>query len=520
MTPQIDHVRQELAVLLSDYQTVEDFLAGPTRVRQMGERYLPWPEPILPGDTPKVAEQKKARYDAYLVRAIFIGLVKKTLTNLIGQVFAKETAISVPDSMLVIVNDADHAGTSLEMQAKKALEYGLGFGRGGLLTDYPNVLAGTQEEDSAATQAVVTVKQLQEQNLRPKIMLYNYRQIINWRVSTYGGRVLPSLIVLKEEVVADDDGFKETKVEQYRVLRLTAGVYSQELWVKSKTGNQAFDLDSTAVPVDSSGKTFDEIPFAPFGSESNTLEPDDIPLLDLVEIAKGLWHNSADYQENVFVMGQSTVWFSGLTEEWVKVAMKDGVRLGSRNAVLLPEGGSAGIISAEANGQVVESMKMLMEQAVTLGARLVEVGGKVKSATEDSNDEAASTSILSSSTNNVSSAYLKSLTWCARFMGIELPEDPNAEDALDFQLNTDFDISHMTSQERQVLLAEWQGGALTFGEYRWNLKQAGVAYEDDVKAKEAIDKEEEERIQKGLMGGATGDPGSQNKPPGNTDPAE
>jgi hypothetical protein len=105
-------------------------------------------------------------------------------------------------------------------------------------------------------------------------------------------------------------------------------------------------------------------------------------------------------------------------------------------------------------------------------------------------------------------------------MGIELPEDPNAEDALDFQLNTDFDISHMTSQERQVLLAEWQGGALTFGEYRWNLKQAGVAYEDDVKAKEAIDKEEEERIQKGLMGGATGDPGSQNKPPGNTDPAE
>lgn len=522
--PAIDHIREELKCKLNDYKTVEDFLGGPTAVRQGRERYLPMPEPVLSTDSEDVKKKKEARYTAYLTRAVFYDAVAATLGGLIGQVFAKDTAIEVPTQMDPLVTDIDHAGTPLEMQAKKALWFCLGFGRGGLFTDYPNVAAQKQEEgaDPAAVDTVVTVKDMKERNLRPKIILYSHSQIINWRVSNVGGRVMATLVVLKEEGVAEDDGFEETKETQYRVLRLSKDlVYSQEVWKPGNDG-QAFVLAEASQPIDANGNPFQEIPFSPFGWESNTFEPDSIPLLGLAELAAGLWRNSADYQENVFYMGQSTVYFSGLSIDWVKEAMKNGVRLGSREAVLLPVGGTAGIIVAEANTQVVESMRLLMEQMVALGAKLVEVkqGGGQKSATEDANDEAAQNSVLSSSANNVSSAYVQQLKFCARFMGIDVPEDENADDALDFQLNTDFALSRMTSQDRQVLLAEWQGGALTWEEYRWNLKRAGLAYEDDKKAKDAIDKDQEQRIQDGLTGGIQGDPGSQNQPPGKKDPAQ
>lgn len=522
--PAIDHIREELKLKLNDYKTVEDFLGGPTAVRQGRERYLPMPEALLPGDSEPAKTKKQARYEAYLVRAVFYDAVAATLGGLVGQVFAKDTAIEVPALMDPLVTDIDHAGTPIEMQAKKALQYCLAYGRGGLFTDYPNVAAQKQEDgaDPAITDTVVTLKDMQEQNLRPKIILYSHTQIINWRVASVAGRIMSTLVVLQEEGVAEDDGFEETKETQYRVLRLSKDmVYSQEVWKPGLDG-QAFVLAEASQPIDSKGAPFQEIPFSPFGWENNTFEPDSIPLLGLSELAKGLWRCSADYFENCFYMGQSTVYFSGLSIDWVKEAMKNGVRLGSREAVLLPVGGQAGIIVAEANTQVKEAMDMIMQQMVALGAKLVEVGsgGKVKSATEDANDEAAQNSVLSSAANNVSSAYVQQLGFCARFMGIEIPEDENANDAIDFQLNTDFALSRMTSQDRQVLLAEWQGGAITWEEYRWNLKRAGLAYEDDTKAKDGIASDQEQKIQDGLTGLRVEAPGSQNQPPGKEVPAK
>ena len=48
-----------------------------------------------------------------------------------------------------------------------------------------------------------------------------------------------------------------------------------------------------------------------------------------------------------------------------------------------------------------------------------------------------------------------------------------------FTLNSDFDLSNMSPQERQQLVAEWQAEAITFGEMRAALRRNGIATEAD-----------------------------------------
>ena len=68
-----------------------------------------------------------------------------------------------------------------------------------------------------------------------------------------------------------------------------------------------------------------------------------------------------------------------------------------------------------------------------------------------------------------------------------------AEGEVKFELNTEFQISSMSYQERLQLMQEWQGGLLTFPEARSALKKVGVATEDTDAAKTAIDAELKER---------------------------
>lgn len=501
--PKVDHIREEVVCLLDDYKMVDDFLGGPSVVRKAGEAYLPMPEPVLSTDTETKKSKKQARYSSYKTRAVFYDVTAKTLGALVGQIFAKDTVISLPETMLHLVDDVDNAGTTLEQQAKKVVNLVVGRGRSGLLVDYTNVVAlkeakGEPVEDEAGQpDTEVTKADLEKGGMRSKIVHFDHKQIINWRTGVNNGKTVLTLVVLHSRITEEDDGFEEVKGDRWLELRLVDGFYRMTTWKKG-TGGNAFEVESSVQPKDSTGAPFEYIPFYPIGWETNDIEPDTIPLLGIAELAAGLWRNSADYQENVFYTGQSTPWFGNLTTDWVKTAMKDGVRLGAREAVLLPEGGTAGLLTAPANTQVKESMDMLLQQLVALGAKLVEPDGQVKTATEASGDLATANSVLSSSASNVSAAYVEALRTCARFEGVEIPEDENDEDALDFQLNTDFAMSRMTPQERQVLLAEVQGGLLTWKEGRNALKRAGIAYEDDDKAKAEIEAKQEEDIAKGL----------------------
>jgi hypothetical protein len=121
-----------------------------------------------------------------------------------------------------------------------------------------------------------------------------------------------------------------------------------------------------------------------------------------------------------------------------------------------------------------------------LGAKLVEPRTGQRTLGEAQMDEASEASVLMTCAQNVSKAYTRCLKWCARFVGAVVPETDDVEE-FGFQLNTDFEITRMTTEKRKQLLSEWQSGAISFTEYRSILRRAGTATQTDEEAVAEID---------------------------------
>jgi hypothetical protein len=386
-------------------------------------------------------------------------------------------------------DDASGGGVNVEQLAKRAAGYVVAHGRCGLFIDYPTVETATTRAD------------LEAGNVRPTMQLSAPWQVINWRTISRGGRELLSLVVMSEMFTKSDDGFEMKQEEQFRVLRLVEVVtqvtaesdttteqvatgelvYQVELYRKT-SANWSMVKGYPKVPLDADGKRLSELPFMFIGSENNDSAVDSPPLYDLASLNIAHYRNSADYEESSFMVGQPTPVIAGLTEEWVKDVLKGTINLGSRAAIALPEGGSATLLQALPNAVPFEAMEHKERQMVALGAKLVEQKTVQRTATEAGIDHTSESSILASSAANVATAIQWGFEWCAKFVGVP-------ETGIKFELNTEFDLTKMTPEERRQLIAEWQAGAISFTEMRENMRRGGVAKLDDEKAKAEIDEE-------------------------------
>lgn len=478
MPANVKYTRPEVQLLKPIYRMIRDVLAGPAAVKAAGPVYLPVPDPT------DDSEANKARYTDYKKRAIFFDATSRTHEGYIGQMFYRDPQLNLPSLLSVLEVDVDGTGVGLLQQAKQACEDVLPLGRGGLYVDYSNKL-GTNA--SRADQEKFKV--------RPTITYFAPEAIINWRWTVVADQKFLSLVVLEEKYDEDDDGYEKCEATQWRELRLVwpdrdengepIGVpfYTCQIWREGENGMWASD---PTIPLRGDGKTWDYIPFYFMGSKNNDPLPDRPPFEGLAHLNIGHYRNSADYEESVFVVGQPTPWASGITENWLKEAWKNELRLGSREFIPLPPDGSMGLLQPEPNTMAKEAMETKEKQMVALGAKLAEQKQVQQTATESNKETVIENSTLSTVAQNVSAAYTLALRDCAIYSNIK--EEPELE------LNTDFEITRMTPQDRQVLLAEWQGGGITWDEYRWNLKRSGIAYEDDKKAKNQIEADQKEAL--------------------------
>lgn len=450
--------RKELRDMEADYKKIADCVAGERAVKARTTTYLPMPNAA---DT---SPENMERYHAYRTRAVFYNVTQRTLAGMTGEVFSKEPVAELPSSLDIVAEDADGSGLTLTQLSKRAVRYVLAMGRAGVLGDYP------------LTEEGVTQADVDSGLIQPSLTIYDALHVINWRTVRKGNKTYLTLVVLWEQYDTDDDGFTVTKKDQYRVLRLVDGVYTVEIY------REGASYLGPVVPTDANGLPFDYIPFTFIGSENNDAEIDQPPMYDLASLNVAHYRNSADYEEGVYMVGQPTPVFSGLTEAWVTNVLGGTVRLGSRGAVLLPENGSADLLQMQANSTAFEAMEHKERQMIALGAKLVEQKQVQRTATEADIDSANETSTLVSVAKNVSAAVKFGLQICARFVG-----DENAE--IVYELNTDYKIARMTPQERAQVISEWQQGAITFGEMRAVLRKSGVATLDDDEAREAIDSE-------------------------------
>lgn len=471
----VKYRRPEVTQLSEIWLAIRAVIRGPKAIRDGGILYLPKPSP-----EDKSAENQ-ARYLNYKKRAIFYDATSRTHTGMIGQIFYRDPVISIPSGLEIMMESVDGGELTLEQQSKESCGTVLALGHAGLLTDYPTV------------EGPITLLDQLEGKVRPTIILYQPEQIINWRWSTLGTKRYLSLVVLEEGYDIEDDGYEVKRGTQWREMRIElTDTGKPMLHIKiHREGENGLEVVADYFPRMGNGANWDRIPFSFMGSDNNEPAPDKPPFEGMAELNLGHYRNSADYEDSCHMVGQPTPWGSGLTEDWVKDVWKGEVVLGSRAFLPLPEGGQAGLLQAEANIMPKEAMEMKERQMVALGAKLVEQQQVQRTATEAMGENIVENSVLATVAKNVSAAYIKAFEFAMEYSGITGP--------IEFELNTDFEISRMSTQERQQLLLEWQGGGITWTEYRWNIKRTGVAFEEDNVAKSAIEADMEAALK--LEGG-------------------
>lgn len=449
MANDVTFTRPEYDAALNRWRLVRDVCKGSEAIKAGKERYLPKPNP----DDKSAANT--ARYDDYLKRAVFYNATGRTKHSLVGAAFRTWPTLTVPGALDYVAKDVDGQGVSIYQQSQSVIGHLLEVGRHGLLVDYAAVKSGSvSKADELSGRA------------RASIASYPAEAIRNWKTRKVGGQHLLILIVLREEVDIDTaDGFGSEKVAQYRVLRLDeAGTYTQEVWQEGPS--ETLMVTPAFSPLDGSGRPWKLIPFQFLGSENNDTSIDDSPLYDMAEVNIGHYHNSADHEDSAYFAGQPQFWIAGLDEAWRDHLEEGGIYVGSRAPLTLPKNAACGFAQAQPNTLVKEAMDAKKEDMVSLGARLIERGSAVKTATQADNDSAAEHSVLSLIVSNVSEAYTQCLAWMAEFA--------NAAGEAVYKINQDFTQVSLDAAIMSVLFNAVQGGRLPESDFWQYLRDRGV----------------------------------------------
>jgi len=470
---------------IAKWNLVRDCNNGSTAVKAGRIKYLP-----MPNSGDKSADNQ-ARYDDYLFRANFVNFVASTKEGLIGMVFRKPTELDLPNEIEYLKDNINGDGLTSDQMIKDVTGDTLETGRYGLLVEYPPAPSGL-------TQAEVMAK-----GLRANIKAYPTESIINWRTSTFGGITKLTMVVLHEptEVILDD-GF-ETEIKNYhRVLLLKNGVYVQNLYNDSdellaeSTGIEedgAPILDPDIVPTKADGSTWDVIPFQFVGSENNDSTVDKSPLYDIAEVNLAHYRNSADYEESSFMVGQPTPVFSGLTQSWVDSNFKDGIALGSRAGIPLPEGGRGELLQADPNQMPLKGMEFKEKQMIMIGTRLIQDSSGAETAEAAKIRFAGQNSKVSSLIVNVESAFRQCFTWALEFMG-------GTADVI-ININKELYSSTLDPQMVIALMQSMDRGVIAKSDLQDNMRKGGLI--EAGRSNEDIDGEAEETVMSGGFGGST-----------------
>lgn len=425
---------------------IQDVLKGELAVKAKTLVYLPLenPEGDINSDT------YRQRYSLYLEKAKFYNATARTLSGFVGQVFNKQANQEFPDTVKYLKDDPCGTGIPIEQLAKITLGDVVSYGRCGLWTDFP-VTGGSY------TKADVEAK-----GIRPVVTRYNPLNIINWRTTKLGGKTLLSMVVLRERVLVDSDEFSSQYEYQYRVLRLTAGIYTVQTFKPWETSAVSGDV---VMPLDSNGQPFNEIPFVFIGISTNDFHVDEPPLYDMASLNIAHYRNSADYEEACFMVGQPMIWYAGLDKPWIDTVLKGTFRVGSRGGLPLPPGGSAGLLQVGANTMCKEAMDQKEAQMIALGARIVREASVAKTATEVNSDKVSEVSTLAAGARSTAAGLRSAFAFAQKFTG--------TKEEIKFELATDFDMTRMTSQEILALVTAWQAGLVVTEDFHSVMTRAG-----------------------------------------------
>ena len=418
-----------------------DAVKGNPAIKSGGTTYLPADFAVSDPD----------RYLVYKDRAYFMGVTGQTQDACIGMVFRKPAIQELPPQLEALADNIDGSGQSTEQVSKYAVKEVKEAGRIGFLADYPSAEDVTNKAQEKAL------------GLRPYMSTYTFESIINWKTEVIGGKDILTLVVLKESVEdpTNTDEFSHEVDDQYRVLRLIDGAYTQQLYDDSglATNEQWTPLQA--------GKPIDHIPFTIAGA-ANNLPACDMPMLyDIAVVNIAHYQTTADHRENLFVHGQLTMGISTeLSSAEFEVANPNGVTVGARKGIFLGESGALHSITAPESSALRIALLDLLDEMRDLGAKKVQAGGQAETAEAARINASAQTSTLSTVVMNVSDAMTQCLVDMALFMG--------ADGDVSYELNQDFWEASLDPQVIAAVTNLKVAGTIATADVLYMLRQGKV----------------------------------------------
>lgn len=446
----IDSQHEDYKEYHKQWKRARDVLEGQDAIHNAGIEYLP-----------RLKKQSEEDYKSYKLRSTFFGATGRTLDGLIGMVFRKPMQVE-HNGLDSLIDDIDLSNTSLASFSQSILSELLSVGRVGVLVEYPKV-----------NQEVTTVAQADAINLRPYATIYETESILNWRYERINNVNQLFFVALKECAYDYSDLYEPKEIDQIRELILIDGVYTQRIY-QLQEHTKKYLLVEEIVPL-KNNQPLNFIPFYAFGCNENNLEPEESPLLPLVDLNLAHYRVTADYEHGCHLSGLPTLMISGIT-----LGDNEDIHIGSSNAIVAPDSQAHGeYIEVKGDFKALENnIERKEKQMAVLGARMLE---QQKSGVESGLSQLmrtnGETSALASIVKLIGDQLSNMLIFMADWYGS--PQDVTVT------LNTDYLPAGISAQELTSLMQSYQAGGISYQTLFDNLKRGeiiaeGVTIEDEI----------------------------------------
>ena len=382
-----------------------------------------------------------AKYNKYLNNAYFFGASGITVSGMSGLISAKRPVKNLPASVEYLNDNANGKGQTLRDFTTDAVNEAFTTVRSGILVARPSTPAGASELD------------VEQQNLRPKLLHYKFESIINWDYTTVNNEEKLSLLVLVEQTT-ERKGFEVKTVNQYRVLELIESVYHQSLY--DEDGNEV----NPPAPVIVNGSKANEIPFYWIVAETQIKAVID----DLVDANYEHYNIYADYGSKLHYSS-----FIIYTETGVQNGNSTNVIIGNGVKWNGSDNASFGILQPDGNA---DSHRLALQDTETrmaaLGADMLKPRASgAESAEAKSLDKVAQNSTTANVAITVSGAVTQAINFASRWMG-------GTEDT-EYMLNTDYNPTGMDANMLNALWATTLAGGMSYQTFYENIQRGEIA---------------------------------------------
>lgn len=469
----------------SIWKKCRDVLAGEEAVKAAGEVYLP-----------KMSRMSDAEYAAYKTRALFYGASDRTVQGLVGALLRKPPVVhaatdAIEEKVLSLLENITQTGTDFTGFTREVIREVLSVGRVGVLVDAPPV------ETALVTRL-------------PYARVYSAEDIINWRISFYGGvPILDQVVVMEVIDIPSAGGFGTEQVIQYRELVLNQdGTYVQRIWTIDPPATDDDPptprLLEEIVPL-RRGKPMNRLPFFFCSASHNRPEIESPPLLPLFNANLSHYRSSADLEHGRHFTALPTPVVKGVDTD--DNGSPVSLEIGSSTAWLLPRDADAKMLEFNGKGLVhlenaLKEKSALMTQ---LGARNLEQGARASETAEALRlrqaGDFATLGTISDCVGTLLTNVIRIMAWWS-----DITTQVNDE-LLYVAMSKDYFESRLTPAMLTSLVQAWQNGALGFRDLYEQLVRGEVIdpsrdYEDVLK-----DVQDETELRKSLSPQPTAVPG-------------